>query len=155
MGVPPGPAAAAGDVGTNMTMAAGGVPAWIIQLALGLFSSMEFDGDKGDWWKDPNLASDSRGLQAALINMGIRPRYQSKNIKGLDEMITKLLSGQMGRSGNWGYPGGSQQMDLSFIMDFLNKMGQPKNRQLIGDPNPTPPGDTIDFSSLSPRRRLG
>ncbi len=146
------PATMAATSGATAGAAAGGVPSWIIALALGILESQGSGDDQGMM-----TPSQMRESQAGLINMGIRPPYQRKNLPILDEMLMKLLPAQVQRSGNWGYQGGGQQMDLSFILEILDKIGKPRGRTQIGEPNPNPPGDTLNKDSLTPRdkRPLG
>jgi hypothetical protein len=107
--------ASTGAAGAGATAATAGLPwAIIIPIALSILGSI-FEEEK-----DP--LEEAVNLKKQMGILGFKPPYQSPYAKGLDPVVLQALMAQLGRTANWGWPGG-MGMDTSFIEEALGKIG--------------------------------
>jgi len=110
------------DFNTGGTAAAAGIGSiaglpWNIVLPIALSFITSFFGDDEDYYGEASK------MKSALDRLGLQEPYKSPFLPGLDKVTLQAILNQMKRSGNWGWPGG-KQMDMSFIMDFLDEVSR-------------------------------
>ena len=81
---------------------------------------LSFLGSMFEKEKDP--LEEAMNLKSQMGILGFKPPYQSPYAKGLDPVVLQALMAQLGRTANWGWPGG-MGMDTSFIEEALGKIG--------------------------------
>ena len=105
----------AGAAGAGAAAGTSALP-WSILIPI----LMSFLGSIFEKEKDP--LEEAMNLKSQMGILGFKPPYQSPYAKGLDPVVLQALMAQLGRTANWGWPGG-MGMDTSFIEEALGKIG--------------------------------
>jgi len=105
----------AGAAGAGAAAGTSALP-WLIFIPI----LMSFLGSIFEKEKDP--LEEAMNLKSQMGILGFKPPYQSPYAKGLDPVVLQALMAQLGRTANWGWPGG-MGMDTSFIEEALGKIG--------------------------------
>jgi len=105
----------AGAAGAGAAAGTSALP-WSILIPI----LMSFLGSMFEKEKDP--LEEAMNLKSQMGILGFKPPYQSPYAKGLDPVVLQALMAQLGRTANWGWPGG-MGMDTSFIEEALGKIG--------------------------------